>query len=280
MATKEELQELIKDLTRKIAEAEERSEFAIKLSRKMKITQEVQKYQDPGSKRGVGFIIDNSYDLSDLKKAIDPLLDAGEDKMATIKEGASEEEKDAFIRFCVEYILRREKKDVKELEDYAMANQSRYGWATTKFFSQGDMFRGIDALADVPEQLSVAEKVTRFRQAETQAKYFALDKSKQSRGGGGGYNDFGAGSYRSGGYAGSGQGNFAKRTRWDQPDYSFPPPSATATSGMMTVGGQAMQGQGNFIPGAAFVPPRAPVICFICNKPGHFKSDCPENKKL
>ena len=277
MATKEELEALRKDLTRKVAEADERSEFAVKLARKMKITQEVQKYQDPGSKRGVAFIIENSYDLSDLKTAIDPLLDTDENKMATIKEGTSDEEKDAFIRFSVEYILRREKKDVKELEDYAMANQSRYGWATTKFFSQGDMFRGIDALADVPEELSIAEKVTRFRQAETQAKYLALDRAKQSRGGGGGYNDFGTGSYRSGGFSGPG-----KRTRWDQqPDYSYPPPAATATSAMMSGQGmQGTQGQYNFIPGAAFMPPRAPVICFLCDEAGHMKRDCPKNKKL
>ena len=278
MATKEELEALRKDLTRKVAEADERSEFAVKLARKMKITQEVQKYQDPGSKRGVAFIIENSYDLSDLKTAIDPLLDTDENKMATIKEGTSDEEKDAFIRFTVEYILRREKKDVKELEDYAMANQSRYGWATTKFFSQGDMFRGIDALADVPEELSVAEKVTRFRQAETQAKYLALDRAKSSRGGGGGYNDSGTGSYRSGGFS----GNVAKRTRWDQqPDYSYPPPAATATSAMMNMSGQGvqgMQGQYNFIPGAAFMPPRAPVICFLCNEAGHMKRDCPKKK--
>lgn len=273
-ATKEDLVEMRKEFERRIEEAESRNKLNIQLSRKMKITQEQQKYQDPASKRGVGFIIENSFDLMDLRQAAEPLVEEGENKQAVIKESATEEEKDAFILFCVQYIRRRELKDEKEIEDYQMANNSRYGWLVPKFYAQGDMFRGLDALDEVPEMLSTSEKISRFRQAETQAKFFTLDKAKSSKGG---FNDFGSSSFnnpRFGGYPNAG----VKRTRWDQAtDFSFPPPTANTAAAATMTSGQGMQG--NFIPGAAFMPPRAPVICFICNMPGHVKKDCPNRKQ-
>ena len=104
----------------------------------------------------------------------------------------------------------------------------------------------------------MAEKLTKFRAAETQAKYHAqhyakFDRSGRGRGRGGGRRSW---------------------TRWGPPsnNYPYPPPAAAAGSSASL---SSAGGSGNFIPGAAFQPPRVPPECFRCGQKGHMKRECP-----
>ena len=103
-ATKDDLEEMRREFEKKMAEAKERNKLNIQLSRKMKITQEQQKYQDPASKRGIGFIIENLFNLLDLRQAAEPLLAGGQDKKAMIQESASVKEK-VDKRILPEHVL-------------------------------------------------------------------------------------------------------------------------------------------------------------------------------
>ena len=77
-ATKDDLEEMRREFEKKMAEAKERNKLNIQLSRKMK-------YQDPASKRGIGLLIENFFNLLDFCQSAEPLLEEGQDKKAKIK---------------------------------------------------------------------------------------------------------------------------------------------------------------------------------------------------
>ena len=104
--------------------------------------------------------------------------------------------------------------------------------------------------------LSAAEKLSKYRAAETQAKYHSQWAAK-----------FGG---QSGGRNRGRGGGRRTWTRWGPPTSSYTPTAAAAGSSSMGTGGV----EGNFIPGAA-VQPRVPPKCFRCNQFGHMKRECP-----
>ena len=105
--------------------------------------------------------------------------------------------------------------------------------------------------------LTSAEKLAKFRSAETQARYHTQWSSKF-----GGQTGGGRGRVRSGGRR--------TWTRWGPPTSSYTPTAAAA--GSSTVGASS---EGNFVPGAAVPVPRVPIKCFRCNQVGHMRRECP-----
>ena len=239
-----ELKALKEETEAKINKLKEMNETGIKYAQKMRIEQEMSKYKDPASKRGVQFIMGCQFDLENLLSLITPLFD---------EEGAllenKHEEKDIALRAIRDWGIDREKKNRTEREAYAMSNRSRHGWLTEKFFRQDDIFLGE---GEERAELTASEKVSRFRAAEAQAKYHLQWTAK------------------SGKFGGRGRG--VKRSRWGPPTSSFTSASAAAASSSAEV--TRSGGGGNFIPGAAFQPPKLPIQCFKCLQFGHMKREC------
>lgn len=243
----QQLKLMREEYNKKIEAIQIASKSNLKFAQKMRVDQEKAKYKDPSSKRAVEFILGCQFDLEEVLGELLPLFD--ED--GEVVEGKAAE-KDAFIKFMKNWGLERERKNKEEKEAYAMANSSRYGWRTEKFYRQDDIFL---EEGEKKTALSVQEKLSKFRAAESQAKYYSQWAAKFDKSGGG-------------------RGRGAKRTRWGPPSASFTSSGAAAgsgTSSMLSAAG----GGGNYIPGA-FQAPRVPPICFKCSQSGHIKRDCPQ----
>ena len=253
----EELKTKMKEYDEKLQIQAEATKAAVKFSQQMKVDQEKGKYKDVASKRAVEFVMKMQFDLQELLGEISPLFN----EEGEIKEGI-DQQKDAFIHFVKSWGEQREKKNQAEREDYAMANRSKYGWWTAKFYNQDSIF--MEEGESRPD-LSVSEKLARYRAAETQAKFHSQWAAKFDKEGAEGSSFRGPGG--------------PSRTRWGPPRASYTPMAAAGAGAgagepayMMGTGSS-----GNFIPGAAFQPPRAPPVCFKCNQLGHMKRECPLN---
>lgn len=131
----EELKTKMKEYDEQLQIQAEATKAAVKFSQQMKVDQEKGKYKDVASKRAVEFVMKMQFDLQELLGEISPLFN----EEGEIKEGI-DQKKDAFIHFVKTWGEQREKKNQAEREDYAMANRSKYGWWTAKFYNQDSIF--------------------------------------------------------------------------------------------------------------------------------------------
>ena len=223
---------------------------AIDLSRKMLIDQQKLKYKSPADKRAVAFMLDIQFDVEDHHEAFKKLLDAeGNLKDITANKAAVEE----FLKLVPTFGNKMHRKISRELEAYNLANSSRFGWATEKYFRQEEVFSNSRGLTDEKKKwfelddLSQEEKVKKMHRAERQAS-LSLKHRKQG----------------SSKFDGLQRGK--KRTRWGPVSES-----ATSSSGASS---SAANSSGGFVPAQLHHPPYSGPLCFNCWKPGHLRRNC------
>lgn len=234
------------------------------LARKMKIDQEKAKYDKPQDKRAVGFLMDSKFDNEDLMDSIRGLFDEN----GQLKDNIVA--KDQALQNLVDWGEMRSKKLAREQESYDVANRSRYGWLTEKFYRQEDIFKKESDEWWKSEDTSSADKLVKFSKAETKARFATIDQKKFE-----GKRKF----TNSGGNARTN----GKKSRWgpamgsgfssSSAAASYPSmPGAMPSSSSYTWPGQG--GYVNYAPPSSFQPPRMPPTCFKCKEVGHIQKDC------
>ena len=233
------------------------------LARTMKINQEKSKYDKPQDKRAVGFLMDAKFDTEDLMDSIRGLFDEAGNLLDNNKIAT-----DQALRFLVGWGEMRTKKIARETESYDVANRSRFGWATEKFYRQEDLFNKEGDQWWTKDDLSPAEKSTKFNKAETKARYHLLDLKKTDN-----KRKFQDGDVNFNSYE--------KKSRWGPaPGAAFTATSSSAAAAYPSMPGSSpytWPGSGgyvNYAPAASFQPPRVPPKCFKCNEVGHVQKDC------
>ena len=235
----------------------------IEMSRKASIEIRKREFSRPEDKRAVGFISDINYDLEDFFTKVKELLvnvDNIKEDPEVVDVTENKDKVTSFIKYCVKYGAKMSRKYNREFEDYQVANNSRGGWGTAKFFRQGELFdRSLKEKSwlEKEEEEGSEEKAKRLRNAERQAALDIKEKTKLSQ------------SYLQRG--GSGR----KRTRFDSPSrYSAAAPSSSATSvGTSSSSYSPM----SFGPGQLYYPPgAAQVQCYGCQGFGHIRKYCPK----
>ena len=229
------------------------------LARKLKIDTEKAKYEKPQDKRAVGFLMDSKYDVEDLMENIRGLFN---EEGALL--GDNTAAKDKALEFLVGWGDMRNKKLSKEREAYEIANRSRYGWLTEKFFRQEEIFKKEGDEWWKAEEATPAEKVTRLYKAENKARLSLIDQKNSDK--------------RKSQIGGNFRPN-EKRSRWDPAVGSgYPGASSQVASDLPSTPGTsawpAAGGFVNYIPSASFLPPRAPPTCYKCKEVGHIQKDC------
>ena len=229
------------------------------LARKLKVDQEKAKFEKPQDKRAVGFLMDSKFDNEDLLDSIRGCFsedgELSDNKLAA----------DQALKFIVDWGDMRSKKLAREHESYDVANRSRFGWSTEKFYRQEDIFKKEDDEWWKSEELTPAEKLIKFNKAETKARFLSLDQkkfdNKRKFPGGGG-------NFRANG----------KRSRWGPAPGSAPSAAASASypsmPGASSYAGSGAGGFVNFAPSSSFQPPRMPPKCFKCGELGHMQNNC------
>ena len=149
----------------------------LSLSRKMQIEQRKNSFKTAADRRGVGFIMDLQFDLVDFQNAFSKLLD-DEENIKNVADNA--EAVVHFLKYCISFGSMINRKLEKEYEAYSIANNSRYGWSTEKYFRQESVFSnsGIQETTNWfdKDEISAEEKVKKFRNAEKQASFAAKQK--------------------------------------------------------------------------------------------------------
>ena len=143
--------------------------------RKMKIEQMKAGYKSPADKRAVGYLADEDFDWKDFSEALQAITE--NEKLLDVGTHAQEFAK--FGKFCLRFANMRSRKNLKELEAYKVANESRYGWMTEKCYRQGEIFQ--EESGDVwfeKDDLTAEEKLESFREAEKSAK-LALERKSE-----------------------------------------------------------------------------------------------------
>ena len=227
----------------------------VEMSRRASIEIRKSKFKEPQDKRAVGFISDLSYEVEDFETRFKVLLADNEKDIRDIDE--IKEEAKEFLKYCVSFGHRLNKKLEREYESYKVANNSSGRWKTEKFYAQGAIFD--DSLKDngtswleKDEKESAEDRLKRFRNAERQAKFASKERTKFTK-------NF----YQRGG---------RRKTRWDGAASSGSPmPSSSAGSSSYSY---------KFGPQQMYQPPQSnPVQCFLCNEFGHYRKQCPKNRK-
>lgn len=257
MAFSAEQQLAIKDIVAKAVE-EDRAKQAdtLKFSREMLIEQAKAKFRAPADKRGMGYLMEEEFDLKDLGAKLEKIMN--ED---TLSEVANNEEKfKEFGEFVIRYTNMRSRKNAKEIEAYHVANNSQYGWSTEKFYNQGDKFKTISEKNEPwyeKEELSIEKKLTKLRAAEKEAKLHKQDREREDQ-----------------------ERRGVKRSRWGPSVSGQEPPAFQSGPAQQwsSFPGAAM--------GAAFpinqqlqFPPRSTVQCYGCGEIGHIQKNCPKKGK-
>ena len=229
------------------------------LARKLKIDTEKAKYEKPQDKRAVGFLMDSKYDVEDLMENIRGLFN---EEGALL--GDNTAAKDKALEFLAGWGDMRNKKLSKEREAYEIANRSRYGWLTEKFFRQEEIFKKEGDEWWKAEEATPAEKVTRLYKAENKARLSLIDQKNSDK--------------RKSQIGGNFRPN-EKRSRWGPAVGSgYPGASSQVASDLPSTPGTsawpAAGGFVNYIPSASFLPPRAPPTCYKCKEVGHIQKDC------
>ena len=143
--------------------------------RKLKIEQMKASYKSPADKRAVGYLADEDFDWKDFSEALQAITENGE----LLDVGTHAQEFAKFGEFCFRFATMRSRKNLKESEAYKVANESRYGWMTEKFYRQGEIFqKETDDVWFENDDLTTEEKLDSFRQAEKCAK-LALEKKSE-----------------------------------------------------------------------------------------------------
>ena len=227
----------------------------VEMSRKASIELRKSKFKEPQDKRAVGFISELRYDVEDFESSFKDLLD---DNKELVDLNENKEKVRQFLKSCVTFGHKLNKKLEREYEAYKVANNSSLGWGTEKYYRQGAFFE--DSLKDNNSWLekdeveSAEDKLKRFRNAERQAKMAAKDRTKSTK-------KF----YQRGG---------RRRNRWD----------GAAASGYSTPSSSAAGGPSSFAykfgPQQLYQPPHSnPVQCYHCDGFGHYKKNCPKLKR-
>ena len=235
----------------------------LEMSRKASIEIRKREFSRPEDKRAVGFISDINYDLEDFFTRVKELLvnvDNIKEDPEVVDVTENKDKVTSFIKYCVKYGAKMSRKYNREFEDYQVANNSRGGWGTAKFFRQGELFdRSLKEKSwlEKEEEEGSEEKAKRLRNAERQAALDIKEKTKLSK------------SYLQRG--GSGR----KRTRFDSPSrYSAAAPSSSATSAGSSSSSYSPM---KFGPGQLYYPPgAAQVQCYGCQGFGHIRKYCPK----
>ena len=231
---------------------------AIDLSRKMLIDQQKLKFKSPADKRAVSFMLDIQFDVEDHYEAFKKLLDDEGNLKDIVGNKAAVE---GFLKQVPTFGNKMHRKLSRELEAYNLANSSRFGWATEKFFRQEELFANSRGLADEKKKwfevndLSEEEKVKKMHRAERQAS-LNLKQKKQSSSK---FDELQRG---------------MKRSRWGPANEA-----ATSSSGASSSSANPNY-SGGYAPAQLYHPPsnKGP-LCFNCHTFGHMRKNCPHPKK-
>ena len=233
------------------------------MSRKASIEIRKKEFHRPEDKRAVGFISDINYDLEDFFSKVKELLvnvDNDKEEPVVVDVSENKEKVTSFIRYCVKYGAKMSKKYNREFEDYQVANNSRGGWGTAKFFRQGDLFdKSLKEKSWLERDEEDSEdKAKRLRNAERQAALDIKEKSKFSK------------NFHQRGSSGR------KRPRYDNSSrFSAAPASSATSAGTSSSSSSMMFGQSQLY----YPPGAAQVQCYGCQGFGHIKKFCPKARK-
>ena len=250
----------------------------IEISRTAAIENRKREFARPEDKRAVGFICSFNYDLEDFCGKFRELLDENQE----IKDVTTNVEKvTKFLKYCVSFGDKLSKRFNKEFESYQVANNLHGGWATERFFRQGEIFdRNLKEKSWMDrEEEGSEEKAKRFQNAEQQAAIERKEKEmfaksfpqrggiKRTR-----FNDF--------------LGSLAapSATSSAAPYPSAPYPSAPHPSApYSSVPSSALSGAASslmFGPSQIYHPPgAAQVQCYGCWGFGHLQKNCPQKSR-
>ena len=241
----------------------EMNEF-IEMSRKASIENRKREFSRPEDKRTVGFICNINFDLEDFCEKFKELLDENQDikDVTTNKDNVTK-----FLKYCVTFGDKMSKKFNKEFESYQVANNSRGGWGTEKFFRQGEMFdRSLKEKSWMDrEEEGSEEKAQRLRNAERQA---AIERKEKEL--------YAKSFSRRGGRKRSRFDNFSRSSA------AAPYPSAAyASAPSSAVSGAAVSSSPMmFSPSQIYQPPGAAQMqCYGCWGFGHLRRNCPQKSR-
>ena len=249
-----QLQEMMKAQVSAMFQLElEKRGGAFDLSRKLVIDQQKAKFKNPADKRAIAFLLDVQYDLTDFHDGFKKLLDA-EGNLKDVATNAALVED--FLKSVPVYGNKVFRKITREVESYNIANNSRYGWASEKFYRQEDTFVNNQGLDAAPvrwyeqDDISKEDKVKKLHRAECQAALNLKQKKQFSK------------------FEPTQRGG--KRSRWGPASETVTSASASSAPVANATSGPA------FAPAQLYHPPAgAGPMCFNCHKFGHIRSRCP-----
>ena len=224
----------------------------IRFGREMLIEQTKAKFRSPADKRGMGYLMDEEFDIKDLIAKLEKVTENN----SLIGVADNEEKFKEFGEFVLRYTNMRSRKNAKEIEAYHVANNSQYGWSTEKYYNQEDKFKSSGGKSEPwfeKDDLTVDKKLTKLRAAEKEAKLHKQDREREDQ-----------------------ERKGVKRSRWG--------PSLTGqelfqpgpVQQMASLPAAAM---GAAVPQQLQFPPRATPQCYNCFEMGHIQRNCPKKGK-
>ena len=159
--------------------------------REAEVERATKAYHNLGDKRAVGFLADLQIDLRERAEAFKELSSVRFKDKETGELGAinwdRESNRDkiaAFLNFIAEDLERGERKLIDQWDQYAIAKDSRHGWATVKEFRKSKTFDhmgyGRPSYEDTP--LTHEEKDEKYRKAEKDVHFAQKNSGGKAKG--------------------------------------------------------------------------------------------------